>query len=126
MKLFTRSAFLAATALVILTACTPATDISVFSSTRPAFEGEMVVFTDRGRLPAGYVEIGLIVVRDRGATTTISEQDLLDALKVAAASIGANAVLLSRETQSGGGTIIGSTYIASNERVLIGLALWLE
>jgi hypothetical protein len=100
--------------------------VTVFSSQRAAFRGEVTVFTSRANLPAGYVEIGQVVVRDQGDDLTISEQDLLNALKAGAASIGANAVLLSRESRSSSGSIIGNTVVIGSERVLIGIALWLQ
>ena len=109
---------------VFLAACAPVTDVSVFSTARPPYAGDVAIFTDRENLPENHAEIGQVVVRDQGEST-ISEQMLLDAVIEEAAAIGANAVLISRENREAGGTYVYGTYIASNERVLYGLALWL-
>lgn len=104
----------------LLTGCAPSVSVARLNT---APEGHKVpsesveVYTDRANVPRPYVEIALISLDDLG-WDNISDADLIKAIVEKAKGVGADGVIiLGRTTASGGGTFVGTTYVADTKRM---------
>ncbi len=111
--------------IVLITGCATSgmVHVTILDKAYPSKNPSKVrVYIGNETVKRSYKQIAMINADDEGWEK--SDQELIMEMKVRAAHIGADAIIINnQQMQSAGGVFIGTAYVQSNKKIIKGIAI---